>query len=94
MTEQQYQQADRNINKKGVSPTLTANMGTGGHNVPIIYDGKGIRKFTPRECFRLQGFPDDYKLPNIADSALYKQAGNSVTMPVVQRIASEMAKVL
>ena len=82
------------MNKKGVSPTLTANMGTGGHNVPIIYDGKGIRKFTPRECFRLQGFPDDYKLPNIADSALYKQAGNSVTMPVVQRIASEMAKVL
>ena len=82
------------MNKKGVSPTLTANMGTGGHNVPIIYDGKGIRKFTPRECFRLQGFPDDYRLPNIADSALYKQAGNSVTMPVVQRIASEMAKVL
>lgn len=81
-------------NKKGVSPTLTANMGMGGHNVPIIYDGKGIRKFTPRECFRIQGFPDDYILPSISDSALYKQAGNSVTVPVVQRIANEMAKVL
>ncbi len=81
-------------NKKGVSPTLTANMGMGGHNVPIIFDGKGIRKLTPRECFRIQGFPDDYKLPNIADSALYKQAGNSVSTPVLERIASQMAKVL
>ena len=47
-------------NKSGVCPTLTANMGTGGHNVPIIYDGKGIRKLTPRECFSVQGFPKDY----------------------------------
>lgn len=81
-------------NKKGVSPTLTANMGMGGHNVPIIYDGKGIRKLTPRECFRIQGFPDTYKLPKIADSALYKQAGNSVSVPVLERIATQMAKVL
>ncbi len=81
-------------NKKGVSPTLTANMGMGGHNVPIIYDSKGVRKLTPRECFRIQGFPDDYKLPNISDSALYKQAGNSVSTPVLERIASQMARVL
>lgn len=81
-------------NKKGVSPTLTANMGMGGHNVPIIYDGKGIRKLTPRECFRIQGFPDDYKLPELADSALYKQAGNSVSVPVLQRIAEQMMLVL
>jgi len=81
-------------NKKGISPTLTANMGMGGHNVPIIFDGKGIRKLTPRECFRIQGFPDSYKLPEIADSALYKQAGNSVSVPVIQRIAEQMAKVL
>jgi len=78
-------------NKKGVCPTLTANMGMGGHNVPIIYDGKGIRKLTPRECFRLQGFPDNYQLPkNLADSRLYKQAGNSVSVPVVERIARAM----
>lgn len=81
-------------NKKGVSPTLTANMGMGGHNVPIIFDGKGIRKLTPRECFRIQGFPDSYKLPKIADSALYKQAGNSVSTPVIERIAMQMTKVL
>lgn len=81
-------------NKKGVCPTLTANMGMGGHNVPIVFDGKGIRKLTPRECFRIQGFPDSYQLPAIADSALYKQAGNSVSAPVLERIAQQMMKVL
>ena len=81
-------------NKKGVCPTLTANMGMGGHNVPIIFDGKGIRKLTPRECFRIQGFPDSYILPDIADSALYKQAGNSVSVPVLERIAKKMLSII
>jgi len=82
-------------NKKGVFPTLTANMGMGGHNVPIIKDKKGIRKLTPLECFRIQGFPNDFKLPsNIADSALYKQAGNSVTVSVIERVANSIMKVL
>lgn len=82
------------VNKKGVVPTLTANMGRGGHNVPIIKNSKGIRKLTPRECFLLQGFPESFKLPPIADSNLYHQAGNSVTMPVIERIAKNMMKVL
>jgi len=77
-------------NKKGVCPTLTANMGTGGHNVPIILNSKGIRKLTPRECANFQGFPKNYKLPNIANSHLYKQIGNSVSIPVVQRIAENI----
>ena len=82
-------------NKKGVCPTLTANMGRGGHNVPIIKNSKGIRKLTPRECFLLQGFPKSFKLPKeISDSELYHQAGNSVAVPVVQRIAENMMKVL
>ena len=77
-------------NKNGVCPTLTANMGTGGHNVPLVMDKNGVRKLTPRECARIQGFPDNYKLPNIADSYLYKQIGNSVSVPVVYRIAKNM----
>jgi DNA (cytosine-5)-methyltransferase 1 len=81
-------------NKSGVVPTLTANMGTGGHNVPIILDEKGIRKLTPRECFLMQGFPKNFKLPEMADSKLYKQAGNSVTVPVVERVAKEIKKAL
>ena len=79
-------------NKSKMCPTLTANMGTGGHNVPLIkmYNGD-IRKLTPRECFNLQGFPDNFILPdNLCDSALYKQAGNSVVVKVIQRIATQI----
>lgn len=81
-------------NKSGVCPTLTANMGMGGHNVPIIKDKNGIRKLTPSECFRLQGFPPNYVLPKISDSALYKQAGNSVSVPVIEAIAKKMMEAM
>lgn len=82
-------------NKRGVSPTLTANMGMGGHNVPLIRDAKGIRKLTPRECARLQGFPESYRLPSdLADTKLYKQFGNSVTVTVIERIARHIKKAL
>lgn len=81
-------------NKKGVCPTLTANMGMGGHNVPIIKQGDVIRKLTPRECARFQGYPDSYILPNLVDSKLYKQIGNSVSIPVIERIAENMEKAI
>ena len=51
-------------------------MGTGGHNVPIILDNKGIRKLTPRECFRLQGFDNNFKFGELSNCHLYKQIGN------------------
>jgi len=73
-----------------VCPTLTANMGMGGHNVPLVLNGKGIRKLTPRECANFQGFPKDYKLPKIADSHLYKQFGNSVSIPVIEKVANQI----
>lgn len=56
-----------------------------GHNVPIIKDDFGIRKLTPRECFNFQGYPKSFKLPNIANSKLYMQAGNSITYPLVKK---------
>jgi DNA (cytosine-5)-methyltransferase 1 len=83
-------------NKSSVCPTLTANMGTGGHNVPLILSYKSnkkvIRKLTPRECFNLQGFPKDFVLPNISNSHLYKQAGNSVVVTVIKRIAEKITE--
>lgn len=87
-------------NKSHVCPTLTANMGTGGHNVPLILTSHGIRKITPKEAFRLQGFPVDngYVLPNeydgkpLGDSHFYKQAGNSVSVPVITLIAEQLLK--
>lgn len=91
----QYRRHYVRENKSNVCPTLTANMGSGGHNVPIIRDDIGIRKLTPRECFSLQGFPGVFSLPEkVADSQLYKQAGNSVTVKVITRIAREMIKIL
>lgn len=82
-------------NKSNVCPTLTANMGTGGHNVPLIKTDYGFRKLTPRECLRFQGFPDTFKIPStLANSALYKQAGNSVSVPVIQAVAKKILEVL
>jgi len=82
-------------NKSGVVPTLTANQGEGGHNVCLIKSKHGIRKMTPHECFNAQGFPVWFKLPEeMRDSRLYKQAGNSVCVSVVQRIAEEIGKVI
>lgn len=85
-------------NMSGVCPTLTANMGTGGHNVPLVKTKAGIRKLTPEEVFKLQGFPvgENYILPSefkgrvFSDGRLYKQAGNSVSVPVVKKIAVEI----
>ncbi len=82
-------------NKSNVCPTLTANMGTGGHNVPLIKDDFGIRKLTPSECFAFQGYPiETYVLPKISNSKLYMQAGNSVTTTLIQRIAKKIVEVL
>ena len=86
----QYRRFYIRENKSGICPTLTANMGAGGHNVPLVLDRFGVRKLSPRECFSLQGFPEDYKLPEISSSHLYKQAGNSVVVPVVSRIADSI----
>ena len=82
--------------KSGVVPTLLASMGTGGNNIPLILTESGeIRKMTPRECFNTQGFPRSYQFPEkMANSHLYKQAGNSVTVPVVSRIAEQIRLVL
>ena len=91
----QYRRYFVRENKSNVCPTLTANMGDGGHNIPIILDGDFPRRLTPKECFNLQGFRRKFKLPeNIARSRLYKQAGNTVVVPVVAMIAKEMVRVL
>lgn len=77
----------------GISPTLTSAMGEGGGHVPMIPTGVRIRKLTPKECFRLQGFPDEYfeRAASVcSDSQLYKQAGNAVTVNVIYEIARRL----
>lgn len=82
-------------NKSNVCPTLTANMGTGGHNVPLILTKFGIRKLTPKECLNFQGYPEEYQFSEeIANSKKYMEAGNSVVVPLVKRICRSIKEVM
>ncbi|MBE7476014.1 MAG: DNA (cytosine-5-)-methyltransferase [Ignavibacteriales bacterium] len=80
----------------GYTPTLTANMGTGGHNVPVIKDRWGIRKLTTRECARLQGFEDNWFIipDNLSRTQIYKQIGNSVSIPLIRELAKICIKAI
>tara|TARA_B100000519_G_C14201962_1_gene418353 strand:+ start:303 stop:1280 length:978 start_codon:yes stop_codon:yes gene_type:complete len=75
------------IRQNGISPCLTAKMGTGGNNVPILYELE--RKLTVKECLKLMGFPNDYILKENY-SRSYKQIGNSVCVNIVEKIGKEI----
>ena len=79
-----------------VCPTLTANMGKGGHNVPFLFDRWGIRKLTEQECLGLQGFDLNIKIfpEEVPRAKRYQQVGNSVTVPLVRKIAEECKAML
>jgi DNA (cytosine-5)-methyltransferase 1 len=74
----------------GICPTLTANMGLGGHNVPFVVDRRGLRKLTEQECLRLQGF-SDFRFPDeVPRARRYTQVGNAVTVPVAELVAQRV----
>ena len=74
-----------------LSPTLTAKMGTGGNNVPILVNKR--RKLTTEECLRIQGYPKGFLIKeNYSQS--YKQIGNSVSVPVIKAVANKIVAVL
>ena len=75
----------------GISPCLTAKMGTGGNNVPVLV--KEQRKLTERECLRIMGYPDSFSIAKNSSHS-YKQIGNSVVVPVVSLLAKEIVNVL
>lgn len=68
--------------------TLQARMGTGGNNMPMVADTT-VRRLTPIECERLQGFPDNWT-ETVSDSQRYKQMGNAVTVNVVEWIGNRL----
>lgn len=84
------------------SPTLTARMGTGGNNVPCIQEEAAVRRLTPVECERLQGFPDDWTKisyrgkseDECPDSPRYKAIGNSWAVPVVRWLGERIQEEL
>ena len=75
------------LQSPGKCPTLTANMGGGGHNVPFLMDNNRLRKLTESECLHLQGFDRNMKWPEIIRSKKYKLIGNSVAPIVSEGIA-------
>jgi DNA (cytosine-5)-methyltransferase 1 len=76
----------------GVINTLQARMGTGGNNMPMVARESQVRRLTPVECERLQGFPDDWTAGQ-SDSARYKQMGNAVAVPVVEWLIQNIVDV-
>lgn len=75
------------FSSNGICPCLTAKMGTGGNNVPIIVNK--MRKLTEKECLKLMGFPDWFEIKkNCAHS--YKQIGNSVIVPILSEISKKL----
>lgn len=81
--------------EEGVCPTLTANMGLGGHNVPFIMNSHGLRKLTEYECLRLQGFPPTFRFPeDVPRAKRYMQVGNAVAVPVARLLAARVKEKL
>jgi len=75
----------------GVSRTISARYYKDGSEILIEQEGKNPRRLTPRECARLQGFPDDFKIP-VSDTQAYKQFCNSVVVPLMENVAKLIVK--
>lgn len=73
--------------------TMSARYYKDGSEILIAQKGKNPRKITPREAARLQGYPDTFNIP-VSDTQAYRQFGNSVAVPVIRAIASQIAKVI
>ena len=70
----------------GISRTLSARYYKDGSEILIAQNGRNPRRLTPRECARLQGFPDSFKIP-VSDTQAYRQFGNSVVVPLIANVA-------
>ncbi len=80
-------------NLDGVSRTMSARYYKDGAEILIPQEDKNPRRLTPRECARLQGFPDDFIIP-VSDNQAYKQFGNSVVSPLMEAVGKQMVKVI
>lgn len=78
-------------NLDGISRTMSARYYKDGAEILIPQDGMNPRRLTPRECARLQGFPDNFIIP-VSDNQAYKQFGNSVVTPLIQAVGKNIIK--
>ena len=81
------------VNLDGITRTLSARYYKDGSEVLIPQDGQNPRRLTPRECARLQGFPDDFLIP-VSDTQAYKQFGNSVVRPLMETVGEKIVSEL
>lgn len=77
----------------GISRTLSARYYKDGSEILIPQEGKNPRRLTPRECARLQGYPENFKIP-VSDTQAYRQFGNSVVTPLMQEVGKKIIKVI
>jgi DNA (cytosine-5)-methyltransferase 1 len=75
----------------GVTRTLSARYYKDGSEILIAQKGRNPRRLTPRECARLQGFPDEFIIP-VSDTQAYRQFGNSVVVPLISAVAKMMVR--
>lgn len=75
----------------GITRTISARYHKDGAEILIPQEGKNPRRLTPRECARLQGYPDEFIIP-VSDTQAYRQFGNSVVMPLVKAIGNNIVK--
>ena len=81
------------VNFEGITRTISARYYKDGSEILIPQEGKNPRRLTPRECARLQGYPENFIIP-VSDTQAYKQFGNSVVMPLVHEIGKNITKVI
>jgi len=79
------------VDLNGTTRTLSARYYKDGSEILIPQKGKNPRRLTPRECARLLGYPDDFKIP-VSDTQAYKQFGNSVAVPIVEILAHQIVR--
>ena len=77
----------------GIARTLSARYYKDGSEILIQQNGNNPRRLTPRECARLMGFKDSFKI-TVSDTQAYKQFGNTVVVPVVEAVARSIVKTL
>ncbi|MBN9284495.1 MAG: DNA (cytosine-5-)-methyltransferase [Flavobacterium sp.] len=80
-------------NLNGISRTLSARYYKDGAEILLPQHGRNPRRLTPRECARLQGYPDNFRIP-VSDTQAYKQFGNSIVVPLMQAVGQEIVEVL
>lgn len=82
-------------NLDGISRTLSARYYKDGSEILIPQgEGKNPRKLSPRECARLMGYPDEYRLNQVSDVQAYRQCGNSVVVPLITAVSEQLVKTM